>query len=343
MLEDVGERLVALLADHPDPEEWRRLLDKAVFVHVITRLPHALSCPEDLWRLLNKDVFIQCQGKERSEHQPSDEIIDAARDYVLADDRRKRSYLEDMGRGQYAYNSVDAAVMPRMAAILEDPVQFRDFIRNEEGKIGGGNGWAFLCRDIKCYERLWFRLLELGVFVSNQYPVMEPPQHDLFMEYIYIVDLDSGTFSVSACHVVNSGTSWKMGKIPKNWFRRLLVPVPWIELAIAYSPAVKRIVLERLNRSENFLFRMVVDKLSAPYQSFHECLNILQLIQKFLFAKNSNNLYAKVTVNQLVRSLSAVDQSQAVPQEDKDIEENDLGEEGNLALHTVLEVLLFRS
>ncbi|XP_024524802.1 acanthoscurrin-2 [Selaginella moellendorffii] len=46
-----------------------------------------------------------------------------------------------------------------------------------------------------------------------------------------------------------------MGKIPKNWFQRLLVPVPWIKLAIAYSPAVKRIVWKRLNRSENCAIR----------------------------------------------------------------------------------------
>ncbi|XP_024521670.1 uncharacterized protein LOC9651772 [Selaginella moellendorffii] len=324
-LEYVGERLVALLADHPDPEEWRRLLDKA--------------------------VFIQCGGKERSEHQPSDAIIDAVRDYTLGgDDRRKREYLEDMGRMQYhSIRSVGDAVIATMAAILDDPVQFRAFIRNEaEKKLGGGNGWAFLCRNIESHERLWFRLLELGVFVSNREPVMEQPELDLMMEYVYIIDLDAGTFSVSSCHVLNSGT-WKMGEIPKNWLRRLQIPEPWIELAIAYSPAVKRIVLERLNCGENWLFRMVVDKLSAPYQSFDECLNILQLIQNFLFVEDDDHgetAYAKIRKSQvhLPWEEEAPQDDEEDEEDDEDDEEDEEGrcrirDDGQFVLRTVLAVL----
>ncbi|EFJ06752.1 hypothetical protein SELMODRAFT_430468 [Selaginella moellendorffii] len=340
-LEYVGERLVALLADHPDPEEWRRLLDKAVFIQAqaliflplfdqaqaLIFLPLSDQAQAFIFSASRLTLARQCGGKERSEHQPSDAIIDAVRDYTLGgDDRRKREYLEDMGRMQYhSIRSVGDAVIATMAAILDDPVQFRAFIRNEaEKKLGGGNGWAFLCRNIESHERLWFRLLELGVFVSNREPVMEQPELDLMMEYVYIIDLDAGTFSVSSCHVLNSGT-WKMGEIPKNWLRRLQIPEPWIELAIAYSPAVKRIVLERLNCGENWLFRMVVDKLSAPYQSFDECLNILQLIQNFLFVEDDDHgetAYAKIRKSQV-----HLPWEEEAPQDDEEDEEDDEDDE----------------
>ncbi|EFJ10111.1 hypothetical protein SELMODRAFT_427441 [Selaginella moellendorffii] len=90
-----------------------------------------------------------------------------------------------MGRGTYAYNSVDAAVMPMMAAILEDPVQFRDFIRNEEGCFCAGTSTVAQAGRV-CVES-----------ISGDGAAAVRSLHGLHLHH-----LDSGTFLVSACHVV---------------------------------------------------------------------------------------------------------------------------------------------
>ncbi|EFJ34547.1 hypothetical protein SELMODRAFT_405987 [Selaginella moellendorffii] len=101
-----------------------------------------------------------------------------------------------MGRGTYAYNSVDAAVMPMMAAILEDPVQFRDFIRNEEGCSCAGTSSAtsdfgFATQAVAQAGRVCVES------ISGDGAAAVRSLHGLHLHH-----LDSGTFLVSACHVV---------------------------------------------------------------------------------------------------------------------------------------------